>query len=127
MLWKMILTGLAIFVFVLLGPFMFSGNSAAQALYGTLITAVSTTIGIFASWHFSKNADKDTKNAEKERLTRYGLLAWRNVDALSVKVRQQIQRSSAGRETLESWLLDIDGAKLDGRTCFAKCLSCKGG
>lgn len=92
------------FVAILAGPFLITTNSLAQALFGIITTIISTSIGVWASWNYSRNSDK-------ERLTRYGLLAWRNIDALSVKLRQQIQQGSARTETLESWLLDIDGAK----------------
>lgn len=89
---------------ILVGPFLIQGNAVAQALFGVITTAIATSVGVWASWKYSRSSDK-------ERLTRYGLLAWRNIDALSVKLRQQIQHGSARAEVLESWLLDIDGAK----------------
>lgn len=91
-------------VAIIAGPFLISDNAAAQALFGVIMTAIGTGIGIWTSWHYSKSTDK-------ERLTRYGLLAWRNVDALSVKVRQQIQNDPQHSDVLQSWLLDIDSAK----------------
>ncbi|WP_136256581.1 hypothetical protein [Metallibacterium scheffleri] len=102
--WKHVTGVIAILMAIFIGPFVISGNSLAQAMYGLLTAAVATAIGVWASWNYSRNSDK-------ERLTRYGLLAWRNVDALSVKVRQQIQVGSANIDMLQSWLLDIDQAK----------------
>lgn len=93
---------------VLCAPFIIGNNSLAQALFGIITTAISTSIGVWASWNYSKNSDK-------ERMTRYGLLAWRNIDGLSVKVRQQLQIGTPIDDTLESWLLDIDSAKLAWR------------
>lgn len=108
MRWRWIVVVIALFTIVggvVAAPFLISDNSPAQALFGIITTAISTFVGVWASWNYSKNSDK-------ERLTRYGLLAWRNIDALSVKVRQQIQYGSANSETLESWMLDVDIAKL---------------
>lgn len=102
--WKQVIGVSAIFAAIIIGPFVIGANSLAQALYSLLTTGIATAIGVWASWNYSRNSDK-------ERLTRYGLLAWRNVDALSVKVRQQIQTGSANTEMLQSWLLDIDQAK----------------
>lgn len=102
--WKHILGAIAILIAILVGPFVIDKNNLAQAMYGLLTSAIATGVGVWASWNFSRNSDK-------ERLTRYGLLAWRNVDALSVKVRQQIQIGSANTDMLQSWLLDIDQAK----------------
>ena len=104
MRWTIILAPVLILALIIIAPLLIPNNYAAQALFGIITTAVSTSVGVWASWKYSKNTDK-------ERLTRYGLLAWRNIDALSVKVRQQILHGSARAETLESWLLDIDGAK----------------
>ena len=104
MRWPVVVIALLAFAAILAGPFLISTNSLAQALFGIITTIISTSIGVWASWNYSKNSDK-------ERLTRYGLLAWRNIDALSVKLKQQIQQGSARTETLESWLLDIDCAK----------------
>lgn len=104
MRWRHLVWAITILIAILVGPFVIAGNSLAQAMYGLLTAAIATGIGVWASWNFSRNSDK-------ERLTRYGLLAWRNVDALSVKVRQQIQIGSANTDMLQSWLLDIDQAK----------------
>lgn len=102
--------GAAVVVSLLIffGPFLIGSNSLAQSMFGLITTAIATGIGVWASWSYSRNSDK-------ERLTRYGLLAWRNVDALSVKVRQQIQVGSASPEMLQSWMLDIDQAKCGWR------------
>jgi len=102
--WKFFWAALVVVLLIFGGPFLIGNNSLAQAMFGLITTAVATGIGVWASWSYSRNSDK-------ERLTRYGLLAWRNVDALSVKVRQQIQVGSASPEMLQSWLLDIDQAK----------------
>ena len=102
--WVVGIASVILLAAILGGPFLISTNSLAQGLFGLLTTAIATGIGVFASWQHSKSSDK-------ERLTRYGLLAWRNIDALSVKVRQQIQIGSAKPEVMESWLLDIDQAK----------------
>lgn len=99
-----VIAAILTFLAILIGPFLISENSVAQVLFGMITTAIATGIGVWASWNFSRSADQ-------ERLTRYGLLAWRNIDALSVKLRQQMQHGSAKPEVLESWLLDIDGAK----------------
>lgn len=104
MQWSMAGIAALTLIAILVGPFLIADNTVAQALYGIITTAIATCIGVWATWKFSKASDK-------EQLTRYGLLAWRNIDALSVKLRQQIQHGSARAETLESWLLDIDGAK----------------
>ncbi|WP_342594991.1 hypothetical protein AAGT95_20585 [Salinicola lusitanus] len=104
MRWSLVVVGLITFVAIIVGPFVIQGNSVAQALFGLITTAIAAGIGVWASWVYSRNADK-------ERLTRYGLLAWRNIDALSVKLRQQMQSGPARAEVLESWLLDIDSAK----------------
>jgi transposase-like protein len=86
------------------GPFFTNGNALATSLYGLITAAMATAVGIWASWKYSQNSDKD-------RLTRYGLQAFRTVDSLSIKVSQQIQSGSADINTLQSWLLDIDQAK----------------
>lgn len=104
MRWPIALIAALTFFAILIGPFLISENNIAQALFGIITTIISTSVGVWASWNYSKNSDK-------ERLTRYGLLAWRNIDALSIKVRQQIQHGNVKEETLESWLLDIDEAK----------------
>ncbi len=104
MRWPVAVIALLTFFAILAGPFLIAENNIAQALFGIITTVISTSIGVWASWNYSKNSDK-------ERLTRYGLLAWRNIDALSVKVRQQIQNGNAKEDTLHSWLLDIDEAK----------------
>jgi transcription elongation factor Elf1 len=101
---SVVLAAILTFAAILIGPFLISDNSVAQALFGIITTALATGIGVWASWNHAKSADQ-------ERLTRYGLLAWRNIDALSVKLRQQMLHGSAKPEVLESWLLDIDGAK----------------
>ncbi|MEA5390904.1 hypothetical protein VB738_06480 [Cyanobium gracile UHCC 0139] len=106
--WKYVICGAVVLVLVVAGPFITHGNALASSLYSLITAAVATGIGIWASWKYSKNSDN-------ERLTRYGLQAWRNVDALSVKVSQQIQAGSAGAEILQSWLLDIDQAKWSWR------------
>lgn len=104
MRWIVGVIALFTIVGVVAAPFLIAGNSEAQALFGIITTVISTSVGVWASWNYSKNSDQ-------ERLTRYGLLAWRSIDALSVKVSQQIQYGSAKKETLESWLLDVDNAK----------------
>ena len=93
---------------VLASPFLISENRLAQALFGIITTGLSTSIGVWASWNYSKNACNG-------RLTRYGLLGWRTIDGLSVKVRQQIQIGTQIDNVLESWLHDIDSAKLAWR------------
>ena len=93
---------------VLTAPFLIADNSLAQAMFGIITIGMSTSIGVWASWNYSKNVCK-------ERLTRYGLIGWRNIDGLSVKVRQQIQIGTQIDNVLESWLLDIDSAKLAWR------------
>ena len=104
MIWFVGIAGFITLGAIFAGPFVISTNSLAQGFFGLLTTAVATGIGIWASWRYSKSSDR-------ERLTRYGLLAWRNIDALSVKVRQQIQIGSANPDVMESWLLDVDQAK----------------
>ena len=104
MRWVVVVFALLIFAGIVVAPF-FIDNNLAQALFGIITTAISTFVGVWASWNYSKNSDK-------ERLTRYGLLAWRHINALSVKVEMQIQQGSVINETLKSWLLDIDDAKL---------------
>lgn len=90
---------------VLTAPFLIAHNSLAQAMLGIITTGVAVLIGVWASWNYSKIV-------YKERLTRFGLLGWRCIDSLSVKVRQQILIGTPIDHVLESWLLDIDNAKL---------------
>lgn len=104
MTWKHYLAGVVVAVLVIAGPFITKNNTVAASLYGLITAALATGVGIWASWKYSQNSDKD-------RLTRYGLQSFRNVEGLSVKVSQKIQSGSADVETLQSWLLDIDQAK----------------
>ncbi|WNK21302.1 hypothetical protein P1P91_06410 [Halomonas piscis] len=89
---------------ILGAPFLIAGNSLAQSMFGLLTTVTATAVGIFATWKYSQKT-------KQEELTRYGLLAWRNIDALSVKIQQQIAEGEARTDVLESWLLDVDQAK----------------
>lgn len=104
MTWKHYLAGAITALLVIAGPFITKDNTVAASLYGLITAALATGVGIWASWKYSQNSDKD-------RLTRYGLQAFRNIEGLSVKVNQKIQSGSADAETLQSWLLDIDQAK----------------
>jgi len=96
----------AIFLLVAIvgGPFLIQGNALAQGLYGLITTAIATGIGVWASWNYSRSSDK-------ERLTRYGLLAWRGLNSLQVKVTEQLGAQSIPEPTLHAWIMDIDGAK----------------
>lgn len=102
--WKHYIAAVVVLILVLAGPFFTKDNTVATSLYGLITAALATGVGIWASWKYSQNSDKD-------RLTRYGLQAFRNVEGLSLKVKQKVQAGSADVETLESWLYDIDQAK----------------
>jgi transposase-like protein len=104
MTWRHLVAGAIVAALVIGGPFFTKDNPLATSLYGLVTAAMATAVGIWASWKYSQNSDKD-------RLTRYGLQAFRTVDSLSIKVSQQIQSGSADINTLQSWLLDIDQAK----------------
>jgi transcription elongation factor Elf1 len=105
MTWKHYVAGGVVTLLVIAGPFITKDNTVAASLYGLITASLATGVGIWASWKYSQNSDKD-------RLTRYGLQAFRHVEGLSVKVSQKIQSGSADIETLQSWLIDIDQAKL---------------
>tara|TARA_E500000318_G_C3554438_1_gene210422 strand:+ start:185 stop:1012 length:828 start_codon:yes stop_codon:yes gene_type:complete len=97
--------GIIVLILVVLGPFVASENHLAQSLYGVIVTCVATGLGIWASKIFGSRTDK-------EHLTRYGLSAWRNLDSLSVKIRQRLNSEIDSSEVIEAWLLDVDQAKL---------------
>lgn len=100
----------AALVVVLIIGGAFLKDRVAQVLTSVLTAVITTLVSVFATYH-SSAASKGQK--AKEELTRYGLLAWRNLNSLQLKVKEQSRLGQAiGKETLEAWLLDIDDAKL---------------
>ncbi len=105
--WLLIGSGTLILVLVIGTPFL--PSSSSQILAGVLTAVITTFVSVFATYHSSRSSAARTA---KEELTRYGLLAWRNLDSLQLKVTQQLQSNgSVNRDTLQEWLLDIDQAK----------------
>jgi hypothetical protein len=102
----------SIAVLVVLGLIVgatFLPSQSAQILAGILGTVIATLVSVFASYHFSAAA---AGRGAKDELTRYGLLAWRNLDSLQLKLDQQLQQPApVTPDTLRSWSLDVDQAK----------------
>ena len=85
------------------GPFL--PHPVAQILAGILAALLTTLISVYATYHFSKSTARN-------ELTRYGLLAWRNLDSLQVKIAQHLQQNlTVSEQTLHEWTLDVDQGK----------------
>lgn len=98
---------LVILALIVGAPFL--PHPVSQILAGLLTAGITTLVTVYATYH---SAAQTSQRDTKEELTRYGLLAWRNLDSLQIKIAQQLQRDSAGsRETLQEWSLDVDQAK----------------
>jgi hypothetical protein len=99
---------IAISALVVGAPFL--PDRSAQILAGVLTTVVTTFVGVYATYH---SASASSRRIFNEELTRYGLLAWRNVDSLEIKLQAALQQPgpTLARDSVKEWLLDIDQAK----------------
>lgn len=104
----LIISGVAlVLTLTLLAPFL--PHPASQILAGILTAGLTTLLSIFATYHASGQA---SERGAKEELTRYGLLAWRNLDSLQLKIAEQLRPDCrVSREALQEWNLDVDQAK----------------
>jgi len=98
----------ALLLFIIGGPLLLAGNPEAQALLGILVALMTTVASIVATRAYARAQAQD-------QLTRYGLQAWRNLDALSLKLTKRIGTDGVDTFPLEEWLLDVDQAKLAWR------------
>lgn|GEM_PF-6432605 len=105
--WWLLASGIIIVGLVIGGSFI--DDRVGQILAGLLTAIITTLVSVFATYHSSNAAQS---RAAKDELTRYGLLAWRNLDSLQLKVRQELEQTKPeNSKTLNGWLLDIDQAK----------------
>ncbi len=106
--WGVLISALIIIIGSASAPFIFSNNPQATAVFGILLTFITTLLSVLATKYYAKIDYQNT-------LTRYGLQAWRNLDSLAIKVEKSINRDIVEGFQLEEWLLDIDRAKLGWR------------
>jgi hypothetical protein len=92
----------AVLVFVM--PFVLVGNASAQIFAGIVLTILSTLASVICTYFYSRQQHQD-------ELTRYGIQAWRSLDALAIKLSQHVGDDTWDSDTLRGWLLDVDGAK----------------
>jgi hypothetical protein len=84
----------------------FLSSREAQILMGILTAIITTLVSVYATYH-------SASHSARNELTRYGLLAWRHLDALQLKIRQLETEDSepVSLATLQAWDLDVDQAK----------------
>ena len=106
--WFLIIAFVCIIGLIVGGSFI--TDKTGQILAGVLTALITTLVSVYATYH---SANASQLKASKDELTRYGLLAWRNLDSLQLKVLQELESNSEKNEqALRWWLLDIDQAKL---------------
>lgn len=76
-------------------------NAVAQMLLGVIVSLLTTCASVYATQWYAKEQRKD-------ELTRYGLLAFRNLEALAAKMTASIGLAPPDEATLRAWLLDVD-------------------
>lgn len=98
------------FVLVLIVWGAYLTSREAQIIMGILTALITTLVSVYATYH-------SASHSARNELTRYGLLAWRHLDALQLKIRQ-LEADDAepvSQSTLQAWDLDVDQAKLAWR------------
>jgi transcription elongation factor Elf1 len=106
--WLTGISALVIIAFSVASPFVFGDNAEATAVFGLLLVFMTTLASVLATRYYARVTFQDT-------LTRYGLQAWRNLEALSLKIQKTLAGGVADDTRLEEWLLDVDQAKLGWR------------
>lgn len=95
------LTGAVVLSLLAASAWLLQNNAVAQMLLGLIVAILTTGASVYATHWYAREQRRD-------ELTRYGLLAFRNLESLAAKMTSSIGADPPDEVTVRGWLLDVD-------------------